>query len=630
MTCCLANHLSSEVIGQIVSDYDLSGSTVLKLWRCGSRLLNQKLSQGCTRMVLKDLRVTQPSENHARVPKMVYQLPHLRQLIIICPARLLAGFDFRHRFEQLQTLKLKCRNLSNIVFHTVFKTVYPSLNRLTLCSSMLYSNVYQANWSDTGYDRDLPNYLADLPSSLTKLKTSQIINSPVITHPTNAVLNPIQDLFRQLPSELRHFEYINTLSNDPLYDGRQWTDTTRCFPPNLEHLNKVVKFDVTPGDCKTIEALPPTLRQLSIWTEKPALVQNLSTTRFSPLLKHLTFCVAAQLSNQSISTAWQVISALPMLESLDVNITLSYLDGRVMHPEEWTKLLPPKLKHLTCRQRLPIFWIKDANARLPDTLESLKLDSIDQTVTRSLVASATRLKTLQFCKFNDYAWEPVQYIPYDGYRYRDVERLPDQSLETLEMQVVQSACCFYAFKRLITLSLTITNNHQRAWVEFPPSLRHLTVDQVEVFEATPLLAKIVSELPPLLESFVAHLVQADWELDMVQALPYGLKTLKTSVSLTSDWRLQIKALPPNLQSLNLTVNMPSKVTRESELLMSLLPSSIRDLTITSYYFTTNALKQCNAQQQCNLQRLTMSPNLYNVKLADACECFPNLEYVKLY
>lgn len=133
--------LASNVLGQIAND---DGIVLLNLWKCGSHLLNCKLQQGCTRVVLRDLRLYDTDSRPARVPNILYQLKHLQHLVIQCPTRQIDRFDVTHAFVELLTLKIKCRSLHTLVDLIAFNVVYPSLTKLSLMRTQ-----FAKYWVDT-------------------------------------------------------------------------------------------------------------------------------------------------------------------------------------------------------------------------------------------------------------------------------------------------------------------------------------------------------------------------------------------------------------------------------------------------------------------------------------------------
>lgn len=450
------------------------------------------------------------------------------------------------------------------------------------------------------------NYLPRLPSTLATLKTSHIKDILQLNKNTNDIF--LNEMAKQLPLGLRHFKFYN---NAPLTSySIETTVPISHWPAHLETLEKVASFGFNMSSITSIVDLPSTLTKLDIQINKPEWLDHLAAIILPASLKALKFrMLSITTSLHHVSTAWQIISKLRTLESLDVWMYVF----EELTPDEWLACLPPNLKHLTCRYALFPKW-RNYQLRLPASLETLTIHPRDQASVHGL-SLLTRLRSLCFYSEVDDQDTP---LGYGGYTMNQMSLLHYTSLETLQLRVASLFCNFGAFTRLIELDLTIAivSDHLSCF-EFPASLRHLTVRQT--YHGSNPLSQVVSKLPPLLESFHDELNYSAWDLSLIQALPRRLKSLKLSLNLGfKDWEECIKAIPSSLEILDLDLIHSTSLPETTNNMFSLLPPRIHTLILHHCHFTLNALQACTAKQLARVRHLAIH-NAKDVYCADTLE-----------
>lgn len=602
--------LSSDVLGLVVSRNKVYSQGLLKLWQCGSRRLNQKLQQGCTHVRLRDNRVT--SLHPVRVPKMIYCLYNLVHLSIKCPALNLKGINTVHRFERLSELSLKCLNLPHITADLNFAW-YPLLQGLTLVQTIKTAANGCRSWNIVNtHSTTMPNYLSRLPASLTRLKTS-----PMAPHIQNSVF-AVDVMLTQLPNSLIHLVFAVETRNDRILDTKLMTvpDFPRYIPLHLETMQNLIRLPIGPNTQSLIANMSCTLTRLDLHIDENSSM--IDAMPINPLrLTHLDLCIRRPISSEQWRQTWQLISKLPLLESLVLGnngfVSQSSNNTDMFDYNTWRALLPRHLKHFTSFWRLPIQWssLVDTNGKIfPPSIQSLYISANDFSNMIHYAPQAV-LELTELASLTTFLHGRYFFLNQNALHY-----LP-KSLRRVVLFVTRSVN-FEAFGCLEEAELTMSgNNDEPVEFKFPPTMRKITIGQTahEVMSVDNLF-KIVDALPRLLEHLHVYNIvrpKCNWSHELIARLPRGLMTLNLNCDTSQpNWQSCIRALPPTLTKLELGV-YPLDNSSFS-ILTDLLPPNLKRLTLIGCEFLEDANESARMCENMAVRVCRQRPNLEFVSL----------------
>lgn len=620
-TTCLTD-LPPEIIGQ-VCDYDGFGPSVLRLWQCGSTLLMHRLQFGCTRLELYDKRMTVDPEDKKHqntVPKLVHQLRRLTILKIFCPGRNLNAFDCFAVIPTLRTFKLCCHNMWLLIPELSFKHLFPCLTNLSLINVYTMIGKNHVGYIGDYNHRSLPNYLKTLPSSLTKLKTSSLMELRHGHYVGEGYFTMnLDDVSKQLPCNLQHFKQLIDPSARPL---KKDMDFVANLPRDLQRLQNVVTFVIVPNALLAFQQLPVSLTNLNV-----ELPRNMSWALYEqcmnviPLLECLDITTDYKLTFEWCQL-WAPISRLQHLKTLNTRISceLEFMDKP---SDEWH--LPPKLEAWTCYTPLPL---ESLNLRtLPSTtLCKLILNGLNQASALNLVTALPKLKCLIFVKEWNFEYDSI----VSGYDLEMLDRLP-KSLTVMRLELAGAACHFASFQHLDCLDVQMDCDTTSLFT-FPSSLKTLRIRVDSLNEHA--MFNLIKALPSTLTELEIADHDASWTSDVVTCLPPALKKLTMTLrpKENTNWKGVIAALSRSLKSLD--VEFRPQAPEDADDLLSLLPPALRVLRICRYSTTSmDVIAKWGQTAGRYLKHLRIRYGLTaSVKPSaiDLAPHFPNIRDLQLY
>lgn len=577
-------------IWTIISQYkNVTTNEILRLCATGCRMLIYKIQQGCECLRLEERRINAVPIIE-KWPPLISQFMQLRDVTIICPSQPLPVTIFNMSCHSgLQSLHLHGRDLHNLVGDFDFAKHFPLLTHLKLY--------------DTGY---LPNYLPNLPPTLTHLETSALIGLPVMDEVHAKQLPPQLQVLRyglfecdefqmsfkmdytvtkHLPKTIQSFQNVNEFVR---YDAITTLMPEPFLPPHLTSFNAILQY------CAPMSMMPKTLMRLT--------------------LKTCTFT-----SIDEVRTIWTGIASLKQLVDLNIDVYHTIDKEHLFDVNEWSQLLPPRLKQFKTTQRLPIKrmgvmiqWPNDLRELI---MPGLTMDDDFFAMSLSPVAynwGLTRLSKL----------ETFTMLISDTYSrpLPDTSVLP-VSLTSATLYLKSDQCNLSHLTQLSSLHLTIFDCHDSLYViNLPASLHHFGCYGYIGREFTSKLAGMLAQaLPPTIETFNLHrcnlpvysVYNKHNAVALVRSLPRALKQLRLSFNMSvndgHDGIINlVKALPPQLEVLVLnpetSTSWPSN-QYHTDIQMSALPKTLRELCVYSpYEFAPSSFDQCMP----NLRHLEVS------------------------
>lgn len=388
--------LPSEILGLILDSASVSFA-LLRLWKCGNRILNAKLSSGITYVDWRHSSLL-PSQ----VPSLLFDLPNLRNVTLKLG-------DYHHvdqcswkstitRLPRgLQTLRIG-RPQHGSSFDEAFllpqaipdPDITPSIasNEQVCPLEMLFPEL--TTLYINRMDSSVVLTLTTFPSTLTRLRIPDVEFAP------RATTTPL--LMSVLPRSLIHFD-----TRIQVFFGFRTTDQTRSqaflkdwtdAPPLLEHIREIAFWRSPPRD---LNWMPRTLTkcQLKGINQSDASIQSLPpaliSVHFNGFISTLGSLDWVQVIPRSLTTlalerqAWfyDLQSVIDLLPRSLTHLSVPNARLNSLYPRQRRRRLqlkgalaieraswPPNLIHLACSiESLPLGLL----ALLPRTIAVLKL-----------------------------------------------------------------------------------------------------------------------------------------------------------------------------------------------------------------------------------------------------------------
>ena len=269
----LANFPAS-ILDHIIGNRD-SSWVIFKLWICGDRLLNEKLSQGLTYVHL-----THRYRQSATFPRLLSKLRNLRYLAIISKIELAEKLEawpliMPSLSQSLETLELEVpstlRCLTNYALNSE-GTVEPITSHYARGPSRyidmdrIFPRLHTLTLALGHFILEPIELFAALPSNLTSLKTHIYLNYAVRD----------ANYMAALPRSLLKLKGSLSIQDHP---GADWT----FAPPNLE---RIPDFTIAADDLEDYAWLPRSLREgtFSFFEDIPPF--SLAIVRSLPPMTH--------------------------------------------------------------------------------------------------------------------------------------------------------------------------------------------------------------------------------------------------------------------------------------------------------------------------------------------------------
>lgn len=531
------------ILGNTSSSYHL-----IRLWKCGNRLLNLKLLQGASFLDLRAFKPPSPS-----VPKFVLDLPHLQHLSLFSHDELIGNANAWHSLVRLLPASLKSLKLESPDIGPWLATLssdYPT----TMSSSAI--NLAQS--FPTLETLILRSFCAGTPSL--KITEADFIPDSLPPRLTYLGMNciafsPKTDLKARLPQSLLVLDatlifcYSN-VSLDVFHNQ---------FPPNLHTIQKICISSIEEANY-----LPRSLVNAEVDYPFAHSVWTLARSKaFPPKLRQLNLKILA--SNHFDGVHWA--SYLP--QSL-TELRLSQFAAHQLGPTE-IKLLPSSLRTLSISSTLPdpILWTaiekhfeseKRTNSSVafwPPALTSLQLDlstmsykhmkllpsslleleiyidpiSGETTVSETIDFLPPCLTHLRIC--------PHRFHP-QCFRFSNYCRLP-QSLRSLILPFYDAPDFSLIPPSVTRLEASFSGTLSHASLEtLPHSITRLSLssERSAVYTCT--------SFPTLPHLTHLHLKHIEVPTLILRHLPRSMRSLSLAFSSSSIHAQDFEFIPPNL------------------------------------------------------------------------------------
>ena len=537
-------NLPASVLGSMLESESYS-FLVIRLWKCGSAVLNAKLASCVTRLQLKAELFT------CRFPRLILEMRGLRYLRVKSPGELTRNYSDWSSIAKNLPGSLEELRLDSKDAHLAFMNFAPQWQP------------NQRNYIETRYPLGLSRFI-DIGSILPRLHTLELraSNGPDSIQPFD-----LPGLPSTLTSLTATISFVYGTTNASIYStkaGPQVIGGASLLPPSLTALNGDIRL--------SFPQAPPEGRATALldWSRAPKL-QTLAFHRSSVAPAEVVPKTAIDL--EFTLDTWDLKTSQaypPLAKSISLPDTIDQASFE-RHGTDWLAEIPKQVEKLTAS----LYWNKTfLVASLPRLLKHLELsDTFDWSMVKEQLKQAH--EPSQF-------WPPQLASMTGLFSNFDLEEDLHALPQTLN----------HLFMRINTED---TEEKQiQVSGSFPPNLTYLSL---RMPWSSPKALKIMSPLPSSLTAVELHRAQTEF---VEQALPDSLKHLMLGIPMKEapqHWRMPsqltslsisimdgsaFKTLPRSLTRLNITEKLTDLDNRrlKGHLFVD-LPSGITDLSVRS-------------------------------------------------